>query len=149
MRHWIIVSALLALAVTILAGDKEHDWKTGKVLDSQLAKSWVPVGETTVSSTTETTGVSTTRIDFANIRDNQLVIIGDEFAYVVEDTRVSGGHGLVGITAHAIANRKHGCRFIVGDDVKYWQDRAILHVVDADGKECKADVIRQERIKPN
>jgi hypothetical protein len=27
------------------------------------------------------------------------------------------------------------------------QDKAILHVVDADGKECKSEVLRQERLK--
>jgi hypothetical protein len=87
---------------------------------------------------------STIRLDFANIRDNQLVILGSEFAFVVEDTRVSGGQYRL---AHAIANCHHGCRFIVGDDVKYWQDKTTLHVVDADGKECRVDVLRQERVK--
>ncbi len=65
----------------------------------------------------------------------------------MEDTRISGGHGLVAITSHAIAKRKHGCRFIVGDEVKFWQEKAVLHVVDADGKECKLDILRQERLK--
>jgi hypothetical protein len=152
--------AILALALPLLSAKKpEPQWKTGKILDSRLAKSSVPVGSTTNTTSTATaTGsdglatasgqsTSATSIDFANIRDNQLVILGDEFAYVVEDTRVSGGHGLIGITEHAIANRKHGCRFIIGDDVKYWQEKATLHVLDADGKECKVDVLRQERLK--
>jgi hypothetical protein len=151
---------LLAFSVPLLAGKKpEPEWKTGKVLDSHLAKSSVAVGSTTNTTGTATatgsegvvtaTGQSTssTRVDFANIRDDQLVILSDEFGYVVEDTRVSGGHGLVAITSHAIANRKHGCRFIVGDDVKFWQEKAVLHAVDADGKECKVDILRQERLK--
>lgn len=29
----------------------------------------------------------------------------------------------------------------------YWQEKARLHVIDADGKECKVDVLRQERLK--
>jgi hypothetical protein len=147
-------------SLSLLAGKKpEPQWKIGKVLDSRLAKSSVAVGSTTnTTGTASATGsdglatasgqsTSSTSVDFANIRDNQLVILGSEFAYVVEDTRVSGGHGLVGITAHAIANRKHGCRFIVGDDVKYWQEKATLHVLDADAKECKTDILRQERLK--
>lgn len=151
---------VLAFSFPLLAGKKpEPQWQTGKVLDSRLAKSSVPVGSTTNTTSTATAtgsdGVATasgqstssTRVDFANIRDNQLVILGDEFAYIVEDTRVSGGHGLVSITTHAIANRKHGCRFIVGDSVKYWQEKALLHVVDADSKECKVDILRQERLK--
>ncbi len=99
------------------------------------------------SATVSGQSTSSTRVDFADIRDDQLLILSDEFAYVVEDTRVSGGHGLVAITEPAIANRKHGCRFIVGDDVKFWQERAVLHVVDADGKECKVDILRQETPK--
>jgi hypothetical protein len=151
---------VLALSFPLLGAKKpEPDWKTAKVLDSHLARSSVPVGSTTNTSGTATvTGsessatvsgqsTSSTRVDFANIRDDQLLVLSDEFAYVVEDTRVSGGHGLVAITSHAIANRKHGCRFIVGDDVKFWQEKAVLHVIDADGKECKVDILRQERRK--
>ena len=175
MRKPIFLGALfslLLLNVPALKADKksEHDWKTGKVLDSRLAKSSVAVGATTnssttavttgqstsstIGSTTDTTGTaltsgettSSTTIAFANIRDNQLVILGIEFAYIVEDTRVSGGT-VLGAAVQAIKNRKHGCRFIVGDDVKFWQDKAILHVIDADGKECKVDILRQERLK--
>ncbi len=151
---------VLVLSFPVLANKKpQPQWQTGKVLDAHLAKSSVPVGSTTSTSGTATvngsensavvSGQSTnsTHVDFANIRDDQLVVLSSEFAYVVEDTRVSGGHGLVAITSHAIANRKHGCRFIVGDDVRFWQDKALLHVVDADGKECKVDILRQERLK--
>jgi hypothetical protein len=72
------------------------DWKTGKVLDSHLAKSSVASGATTSTNSTATaTGsdntatvsgesTSSTRIDYTDIRDNQLVILGDEFADVVE-----------------------------------------------------------------
>lgn len=156
MRYLLV----FAMSIPLLAAKKpEPQWSTGRVLDSRLAKSSVPVGSTTSTTSTATAtgseGVSTasgqstssTSVDFANIRDNQLVILGSEFGYIVEDTRISGGHGLVSVTAHAIANRKHGCRFIVGDDVKYWQEKATLHVLDADGKECKVDILRQERLK--
>lgn len=161
MRH--VCAVLLAIGLVVPMGfakKQTRDWKTGKVLDSRLAKSSIAVGSTTNTNTTATvtasdgmatgTGQSTssTQVDFTNIRDNQLVILGDEFAYIVEDTRVSGGHGLVAITAHAISNRKHGCRFIVGDSVKYAQEKSRLYVVDADGKECKVDILRQERLKP-
>jgi hypothetical protein len=135
---------------------KEPEWKTGKVLDSRVAKSSVATGATTNTSgtaNTDSTGQTTinatgnTHFDFTTIRENQLVILGDEFAYVIEDTRVTGGHGAIGIAERAIANRKHGCRFIVGDNVKFWQEKAVLHVRDADDKECKTDILRQERLK--
>jgi hypothetical protein len=44
-----------------------------------------------------------------------------------------------------IANRRHGCRFIVGDNVKYSQEKGDLWVLDADGKEFKVPILRQER----
>lgn len=81
------------------------------------------------------------------IRDTDLMILGDEFAYVIEDSRVSGRTSLIGLTERAVSNRHHGCRFIVGDDVKYYQEKATLHILDTDGKECKAEVLRQERLQ--
>jgi hypothetical protein len=154
-----VLFAILLAAPGICAKKEVRDWKTGRVLDSHLAKSSVATGSTTntngtatvnasdTSATVSGQSTSSTRIDFADIRDNQLVILGDEFAYVVEDTRVSGGHGLLSITAHAISNRKHGCRFIVGDNVEYSQTKGTLYILDADQKECKLDILRQERLK--
>jgi hypothetical protein len=31
--------------------------------------------------------------------------------------------------------------------LKVYQDKSILHLIDADGKECKTEVLRQERLK--
>ncbi len=82
------------------------------------------------------------------IRDTQLLIVNEEFAYVVSDTRTqTGGPIARAAIVNAVSNRHHGCRFIVGDNVKFYQDKAILHVIDADGKECKVEVLRQERLK--
>jgi len=44
--------------------------------------------------------------------------------------------------------RTRDCRFIVGDPVKFAQDKQnkrTLYAVDADGKECKLNIERQER----
>lgn len=150
-----VLITVLACCVCATAAD-HHIWHTGKVLDSRLATAHVADGATTNTygsatansfgntATASGNATSTTSVSFANIQDNQLVILGEGFAYIVEDTRVSGGSHLL---AHAWANRHHGCRFIVGDDVRYWQDKAVLHVLDADAKECKVDVLRQERLK--
>jgi hypothetical protein len=74
--------------------------------------------------------------------------VSDEFAYIINDTRTQGGFSSVsGAIGHAISGRHYGCRFIVDDSVKFYQDKAILHVIDTDGKECKAEVLRQERLK--
>jgi hypothetical protein len=128
-----LIVLVLALATSALCAKKDRDWKTGKVLDSQLAKT-----RAGIAATAETT---------PTIRDTQLMIVGKEFAYVIEDSRVSGSTSLIGLTARTISNRHHGCRFIVGDDIKYYQQKAVLHILDTDGKECKAEVLRQERLQ--
>ena len=125
------------------ATDKHgHVWKTAKVLDASAAKSYVEAGDRTGATATLT------------IRDTQLLLVSDEFAYVVNDTRTSnklplhqGAIGDAGAIAHAIGGRHHGCRFIVGDDVKFYQAKDAINVIDADGKECKTEVFKQERLK--
>ena len=131
-----VQSTLFTLALVALSawGDKKTPpvWKSAKVLDTQAVKTRF--------------GAADTGAAIPTIRDTQLMLLSDEFAYVVEDTRVSGKTSLVGVTERAISNRHHGCRFIVGDDIQFWQEKAFLHVRDADNKECKIEVTRQERL---
>jgi hypothetical protein len=135
LRRILLLVFVISTTVIYAKKDKDKDWKTGKVLDSQAVKTRA--------------GVAATAEGIPTIRDTDLMILGEEFAYVIEDTRVTGKTSLVGLTERAISNRHHGCRFIVGDDVKYYQERAVLHVLDADNKECKVEVLRQERLKPS
>jgi uncharacterized protein len=117
-----------------LRASKQKDWKTGKVLDSNSARTSIIVGT----------------LKAIDIRNTQLAIAGKEFAYVVNDNRTVGASSTAaGGIIEGIANRRHGCRFIVNDTVRFYQDKAILHVVDADGKECRTDIVRQERLKAN
>lgn len=141
MRYVLLFVAATAVITSWPLFGEEHDWKIGRVLDSRIAKSSTPVGAVT--------SPGRTAITFANIRDNELAIVSSEFGYVIEDTRITGGGSPGEAIGHAIANRHHGCHFIIGDDVRFWQQRAELHIVDADGKECKVDVLRQERLAPN
>jgi hypothetical protein len=135
MRRLRIITLALAVASVLAVAKKSApDWKTAKVLDSQAVKT--------------RTGTADIAAMIPTIRDNQLMLLSDEFAYVIEDSRVSGRTSLAGLTERAISNRHHGCRVIVGDDIQYWQEKALLHVRDADSKECKVEVIRQERLKP-
>jgi hypothetical protein len=136
MRRFQIIVFILALVASSALSAKKvaaKSWRTGKVLDSQAAKTRAGIAATAEATPT--------------IRDTQLMILGDEFAYVIEDSRVSGRTSLIGLTERAVSNRHHGCRFIVGDDVKYYQEKGTLHILDTDGKECKAEVLRQERLQ--
>lgn len=153
--------ALLVLSAVCLLGGKDRDWQTGKVLNSQAGRTYVQTGARTTATTNgtlspdygagSTVNASTTantRIDQTAIQDTQLWIVGSEYAYVVNDS-VQKAVGLPahGIITRSIANRKHGCRFVVGDEIKYAQNKAKIYVFDADGRECKLDILRQERVQ--
>jgi hypothetical protein len=75
------------------------------------------------------------------VRNDELLIVADKYLYVIEDTRTYlPGRPL----ANALNNRHHGCRYIVGEDVKYSQEKGYLWVLDPDGRECKVPILRQE-----
>jgi hypothetical protein len=90
-----------------------------------------------------------TRITHMNISDTELLIHCNEYDYVVERQTSRTWDGKPGLVlASAIASLKqHSCRFVVGDDVRYAQNKRKLYVVDADGRECKLDIVRQERLQ--
>jgi hypothetical protein len=85
------------------------------------------------------------------LRSTQLLILGDEYAYVIED-RVERGVGESTLSdglGRAIRNGKHGCRYVVNDWISYAHEGGNkLYVNDVDGKTCKLDIVRQERLKP-
>jgi len=163
--------AIILTTCLVLTAAKAADraWKTGKVLDSQSAKTYVQTGSsmqtngtaTTAGTDTGTTsgGISTgtyvgtttghetseTQIHSMTVQDTQLLIVADDFLYVVNDT-VLKGRGLYGIAGRAIANRQHGCHVIIGDPVQYSQEKSDLFVKDVDGKVCKMEIMRQERV---
>lgn len=129
------IALALAFAALAMAG-KPPEWKTGKIADANSANSYV----------------QTSTDKPITIRESQVLIVGSEYAYVINDATAKqslnpiGSHiGLVAIN-RATANRGKGCRYIVGDPISYWQEKDKLHVRDADGKECKVEIVRQERI---
>jgi hypothetical protein len=138
---------LLVSASCCIAG-KEHDWQTGTVLDSESGRTYLQTRATTTATAYGSTANANTRIDHTAIQDTQLWIVGKEYTYVVDDS-VQKAVGLPthGIITRSIANRKHGCRFVVGDEIKYAQEKGKLFAIDADGRECKLDIVRQERLQ--
>jgi len=140
-------------------GKQQRDWKTGKVLDSETSRDVYVTGSTSSDDTTgtishdsgagstiDTHTTGSTTVHRVTVKRNELLILGDVYVYSIEDSTRRGGAGLLGVAVQAVANRKHGCRFVVGEEIKYWQEKSLLHVIDVDGKECKADILRQERL---
>jgi hypothetical protein len=124
-------------------------WSTGKLLDSQAAKTYFQSGATTTASSTtsgsgsattygnttmgsataQTNGNAATRIHNMAIESTQLLIVGDEYTYLVKyNVEKAVGSPVQGSLGRAIANRKHGCRYIVGDSIQYAQEKSNLWV---------------------
>ncbi len=146
--HIAAAIAVLTVFTAFAAKDIDRTWKTGTVLDSQSAKTFVQTGTGTQANATVTnygfganaSGSSETQINQVAIKDTQLLIVTEEFLYVVQESTIKGA-GLVGV----LANRKHGCRVIVNDPIRYSQERSTLYLMDPDNKVCKMEIVRQER----
>jgi hypothetical protein len=152
-----------------------HNWSTGQVLDANAKRDIVQTGTTfqsstygtatattngsvansgaisTVNATTEASGQTTTiggaQAHHTVFQDNRVIIRGGDYLYTVDDLSLKAvGMPTHGLITRAIANRKHGCRMVVGDPIQYEQTKDKLFVQDADGKVCKLDIVRQERI---
>jgi hypothetical protein len=143
----------LTFSLLISAAKKERDWKTGKVADSTVSSSEYTRGATTTARTTGTVSpdygagstvnantTATTTVRHVEVDTNNLIVVGADYIYTAQQSTQHGG-GLI----TTLVNLKRSCRFIVGDEIKYDQDKRHLYVVDADGRECKLEIVRQER----
>ena len=158
-------AVVLVLVLNGLASAKDRTWLTGKLTDSRSVKTTVNRGSVThADSNARTTGaidnsgsvdLSTSASSTAQtiplsdtVTDTQYLIIGEQYILTVEDiVKKREGGGLLGAARNAVVNSRHGCRLIVNDSVRYAQEKSTVYVIDADGKECKMNLIRQERIQ--
>src|ERR1700722_846628 len=121
--------ALAILLTSCLeAAKKDRDWKTGKLTDSQTVNTGTVVHDPGVfagpAPPLPTRAVTVTTAE--------LQITGVDYSYVV---RSAGSNGLL---------IRRPCRYIVGDDIKYVQEKLVMFLIDADGTECRAQVMQQE-----
>lgn len=140
----LMIFADFVLAVSGYAA-KDHTWSNAFTVDAKTARTYVPTGITAQAGTAGTTAWATAQLHSMTIQETQLVIVSPEFLFVVNDT-TEKSHSLYGIAGRAIANHKRGCRIIINDPIVYYVERSTVYVIDADGRECKLDLIRQERI---
>jgi hypothetical protein len=152
----------LAMVAPALAAKKKpkppRDWLVGKVLDSTTGRHREVTGAHTTQTTTGTISPdhdagadvntrtdSSTEVEVSDYRTTKVIIDGEQFLYTVFDSVQAEPFPSIALAVTKLANRGHGCRFIMGDDIKYSQDKARLYVIDADGKECKTRIVKQER----
>jgi hypothetical protein len=131
-----------------------HGRKT-LILDSTTFHKEVTVGATTRTESSSIADASqsktTTTVDRVPIAANQIVIAGEGFTYIVEDSQVNPAVGIIGAIASdhpRTAPARPAFRFVVGAEVKYSQQKSRLLVIDADGKQCKLPIVRQEVRQP-
>ena len=157
--------AVIALSIlTVFASAaKQRDWQTGKVTDAESYRRTYTAGTTSQSTTTGTIGPdygtgstvnattkTTTSVEHTQVKTSLVLIVSEHYVYYVEDSTTKfgpteGSSGAGYQVGRILRNRKHGCRFVVGEGVKYAQEKGTLHVVDADGKECSLGILRQEK----
>jgi hypothetical protein len=127
-------------------------YELGKVLDSESTRTHEESGSITTGTISPDYGggstlTASTRTTHWDIRETELLIVGGQFTYVVDKRTSRTWDGKPAwVLGSAIASATHhGCRFVVEDYVRFSQDKGKLFVIDADGNECKFDIVRQER----
>jgi multidrug efflux pump subunit AcrA (membrane-fusion protein) len=119
----VVLIGSTAAPAGLLAAERVRDWKTGKVLDSAVDKSTYTTGSTTsgsingtvspdygAGSTLHATTTANTRVRNVTVKTNTLVIVGDDYAYTIDDeTQRTDSLRAGSLLGAALANRKHGC----------------------------------------
>ena len=132
MKTALRLAMLSLLALTLAtAGKKDRDWQTGKLMAART----VNTGARARSANGIAGAPGQLGVVAKTITALELEIFGDVYAYTVRDL----GNGVL----------KHPCRYIVGDAVKHVQERSVLYLIDADGKDCRTELMTQERIPPD
>ena len=127
-------TCILLLGFALLAVAAKREWKTGKVVDSGASKTYLP---------TDGGGVLARPM---TLTETQILIVGNDFSYVASATKRDTGGMPIGTALISKAVNHGACRYIVGDPIQYAQEKGTLYVKDADGKECKLEIARQERV---
>jgi hypothetical protein len=146
MRVMAILVVLLAVGAVVYAA-KGRTWSAGVTTDAATTRTFIETGVTAQAGNAGTTTWVAAQLHGVTIQDTQLSIRSDEFLFIVTDT-TEKSHSLYGIAGRAIANHKRGCRIIINDPIMFSPQGSTLYVIDADGKECKLDLLRQTRIAP-
>lgn len=117
---------MLAAAGALVGAQKARQWKTGTLVDSSAST------RTETMSLPMGADLSRTWKYPVTVKETDLVIQGDDFKY----------------TAREITGARNGCHYIVNDPVQYRKEKEKLYVRDADGRECRLLILREERIAP-
>jgi hypothetical protein len=106
-----------------LVNSEDPNWQTGKVLDSWLDRKYAQL-----------------QVGTGTVRGTRLWIVGDVYAYLVaKPSRFQEHRWMTTLFGPR-------CRLQVGEDVKYLQKKAKLHLLDSRGNGCKVQIVRGEQL---
>lgn len=134
VRGAIIGCASLLCPLSFHASEKaaEMSWSTGTVREA-------------ISVSGQATGSNG-----ENHKTTYIEIVGQDYVYSAYSDlaypSLAPHQGLANDLAWGFGKHKHPCRLIVGDKVKYAEKRDKLYIVDTEGKTCKLDVARKQRL---
>lgn len=164
MTRLLVTLAILFSFVSISRADKKpREWKVARVLDAAMKKAAdVTVSNTQAQASANATvygnsgtangqGSSTTTTVTRPTQTREVFIAGTDYVYTVEDPSGPSKTGAViaGLFGgNSNTARRRVCRFVIGEDIKYWQDKGTLHIIDADGRPCEQVILRQEKVQP-
>lgn len=158
MRHLTLLGLTVALTISASARPKPAlNWQTGRVADARNLQG--PTVATT-NRDAQSSGYSGPITHGDNLQSStttvtrtygipETVILGADYLYTVQNSgEPSRGQAAMGALfgARAMSGPRRSCRFVIGDDVRFAQQGGILKVIDADGRPCEAQIVRQERI---
>lgn len=124
----VVLASVFLVAFGLLGAPKARDWQIGKLTDSRTVDTGVKPKQPHFSVGPSAPPPSSSTI---TVTTAELSITGAGYIFTVRD-----------------ADSKKPCRYIVGDNVKYVQDKLLMYLIDADGTECKGQIMKQERVPP-
>jgi hypothetical protein len=141
-RFSITIFLLLALTHVAVGAEKNRDWQTGKVLDSQRNRYFAgTVGDASTTGTAQTSGDygtyqgNTTSSQTAVYRVYETFFIeGDTHAYLVQERLRWRWSKPANLT--------------VNGPVKFAVDKRKLFVIDEDGKEHEMEIVKKVLRQP-
>jgi len=128
------IAALLCLAFCLVAAEKQRDWQTGKVLDTNRQRYFAgTVGDSNTNGTVDSS---------CNIHANSSG--GSTAVYRVFETFVIEGDQYVYLAQERLRWRwSKAANVTVNGPVRYAVEKRKLYVMDEDGKEHEMEIVKK------
>lgn len=137
-RRYLVIAFVLAFLTSFMwSGEKERDWQTGKVLDTEASREFVgTVGDVTTKGEARASGNRATYQGKSSTSEtavyrvyNTVIIEGKTHGYVARQQKRFRWSKVANLT--------------VNGPVKFAVEKRNLYLIDDDGKEHKLEIVKQ------